>query len=130
MVGQGDTILFEFTALQRSEDTHAYQIDAFDYWDNLTEPTIIKRRYEGEQYMIFDHTSNCVRHIPKPKLSAINEECSTTNYDDGHLDDWKIIQTISNFDEIKPSAQVKSTATCICFPYNITMDNIGTLRCP
>ena len=133
MVGQGDTILFEFTALQRSEDTHAYQTDAFDYWDNLTEPTIIKRRHEGEQHMIFNHTSNCVRHIPKPKLRAINEECSTTNYDDGHLDDWKIIQTISDFDEIKPSAQVKSTATynyIYCFPYNITMDNIGTLRCP
>ena len=127
-----DTILFEFEGLEKSQDSHILRLDPFDYWDNLTEITAIKRSYKGAEYVIYNETANCIKHIEKPRSVRVIDDCFVKNFDDGYADDWEIIEKTNNLQSIKKIAQVKASNYynyIYCFPWDITIEG-NTYRCP
>ena len=128
-----DTILFEFEGLEKSPDTHVLMLDSFEYWDNLTELTMIKRKYKGAPYALYNETANCLKHLPEtPRNKRIIDDCFVRDFHDGYLDEWEVIERTTEITSTKKIAQVKSTNFynyVYCYPWTITIQNT-THSCP
>lgn len=128
-----DTILFEFEALEKSQDTHVLMIDPFEYWDNLTEPVMLKKKYRGAPYALYNETANCLKHLAEaPRGKRVIDDCFVKDFHDGYLDDWETIEKTEDITNTLKVAQVKSTNFfnyIYCYPWTITIQN-STHRCP
>lgn len=112
----------EFTARRQDITTKVYEVQAFDFWANLTTETPSLQHYGAPEYLIYNKTIHCVRGIGQPKGKWINALCQVNGYEDFSLATWSTLAT--SLDPWK--SQVRSTVKeswpyvyIYCYPRSI-----------
>lgn len=120
-----------FKVMETSNDTFVYRVNAFNYWENLSDlPTLME--YKGPEYLIFNTSNNCMQSIEKPGQLIIEDQCLQDNYVDPKLQKWKPIIQTRNIDMFNETCQEKRTLLynyIYCFPYQIHLKE-GIFRMP
>lgn len=116
-------IRFKFAVREKSRTTFVYKVAAFQYWDNLTAlPSLME--YQGDRFLIFNETNNCIKAINEPTQTAVLDECTEANFTDPRLQNWRSIISTEDIYSVKNTCQVKRTLLfnyIYCFPENITL---------
>ena len=131
-----NNIRLKFWVTNKSKDTFVYKVSAFRHWDHLSSTNLTQQpslmEYQGDNYLIYNKTSNCIKAIEEPAQRLISEECSDQDYVDPKLRVWRTLITTDRIYEHNNSTTVKKTARynyVYCFPWNITIAD-GVHRCP
>lgn len=126
-----NTLRFAFSVREKSKDTLVYKVQAFNYWDNLTgTPTLME--YQGDKYVIYNETSNCIKAVDEPTQKAIVEDCTDKNFSDPRIKRWRPLLRSRDTRNQYNATVIKSTLThyyIYCYPNNITIVT-DELRCP
>lgn len=126
------SLFLKFTIIGKSEDTSVHSIEAFPYFDNLTDSTPTYLEYTGSRHAIYNSTSNCIKAIDETMTRGIMEECTTHGGTDLRLQSWKKRRlSPEDFAELsKPKKRRVGTNNYIyCYYHNVTIEG-ATYRCP
>jgi hypothetical protein len=127
-----ESIEMKFAARNRDLTTEVYQVEAFDFWANLTEATPALLHYDGPKFLIYNHTNHCVRGVTDMKNAWVNARCAEPGYEDASLAQWSTIVTASDPWSSTSRTAVKESWPYVfayCFPYNITYKG-EAVECP
>lgn len=118
-----DIIRFRFAVREKSRNTFVYKVNPFIYWDNLTGlPSLME--YQGEKFLMFNESNNCLKALEEPSQRAILEDCKEANYTDPRLQIWRSLVKTSDLYAYNNTCQAKRTMDfhyIYCFPFNITL---------
>lgn len=103
-----NTLRLKFNVGIKSQDTAVYQVHAFRYWDNLTHtPTLME--YQGDKFVIYNSTANCIKGIEEPTSRAVDDYCDTANFSSSNLNTWRsLLVTKDIYGQHKTAAIKKS----------------------
>lgn len=125
------TIRLKFNIRTKAEDTFVYKIHDFRYWKNLTEtPTLME--YQGERFIVYNKTANCIKGIEEPTQRAVTDYCDTANYTDPAVTVWRKLVTVDNIYSHQNITTLKRTLLynyIYCFPSEIRISD-GNHKCP
>lgn len=84
----GNTYLFKFITIDKSDNTQVYKLHTFTTWQNVTGSKYLSV-YDGPEFIITNSTTNCTRSIQSPVANTIYETCTLKDYHDSRLTKWK-----------------------------------------
>ena len=123
------TVFMKIAVKNKSKDTQVYEVFAFNYWDDLTS-TPVMMKYEGQNYLIYNSTSRCVKAIEEPRFKGVQEECREENFKDPKLSHWTKIPIANPREPSRPIVKKALFYNYIyCYGYNITFED-STQICP
>lgn len=126
------TIEVRFVARIVDRTTSVYDVDAFDFWVNITEVEASKMHYGGPMSLIYNHSIGCVKGVTGIKHRWVNAHCLIPNFVDMSLSSWSILFTSKDPWESRNPVVVKESWPFInvnCLSHNITVHGV-TGECP
>ena len=109
---QPSALDISFVARIKDPSTKVYSVEAFSFWNNLTEEKASLMEYKGPSFLIYNASNHCVKGIALSKNHWVNARCDAMNFEDQQLSHWEVRATAED-----PWAQPAHTTAKESWPF-------------